>query len=83
MHRTPSRTILGLLVVAASAIAPGGAAQSPGTSRSVAAQVQAVDVPSQCLFEENFGKCVTCCLEAGFPGYGCAHFCKNVPPPQP
>ena len=84
MNRTLSRTILGLLVVAASAIVTGGAAQPPGTSWSIAAQAQAVDLPTQCLSEENFGKCVTCCKEAvqgAFPGNVCAHFCRNVVPP--
>jgi hypothetical protein len=84
MNRALSRTILGLLVVGASVIVPGGAAQPPGTSRSGAAGPQAVEVPVQCLLVKNLGTCVTCGMEAsGAPGNVCSAFCKTVPPPQP
>jgi hypothetical protein len=84
MNRARSRIILGLLVVAASAIAPGGAAQPPGTCPTGAILPQAVDLPTQCLLEKNIGQCMTCCMEAvDVPAYVCAHFCRNPPPPPP
>src|SRR5262245_2064909 len=85
MNRTFSRTILGLLLVAASAIVTGGAAQPPGTSLSGAASSQVVDLPVQCLLEKNIGSCVTCCMDAAIdvPPQACAHFCRLPVPPPP
>ena len=87
MNRTLSRTILGLLVVA-SGIVTGGAAQRPGVSPSGATPTPMVDVPYACLAEKNIGACVTCCNEATgaeVPNWICARFCKIVrfPPPPP
>jgi hypothetical protein len=86
MNRTLSRIILGLLVVGASVIVPGGAAQPPGTSRSGVVQEQVVEPPVHCLLAKNVGTCVTCCMEAtGAPGNLCSTFCRVPvpPPPQP
>jgi len=83
MNRTLSRTILGLLVLVASGIVTGGAAQPPGASRSGAASTQVVDVPVACLFEKNVGACVTCCKEAtDAPAWACSRFCRTPPPPE-
>jgi hypothetical protein len=86
MNRRLSRAIFGLFV-AASAIATGGTAQSPGTSQSGAAVAQAVEIPIQCIFEKNVGACVTCCMNAvDVPTHFCGRFCKSLmlfPPPPP
>ena len=81
MNRTLSRTILGLLVLVASGIVPGGAAPPPAAFLSVAA---ATELPSECLLVRNLGACVTCCKEASdAPANVCSHFCRTVPPPVP
>jgi len=87
MKRRLSRAIL-VLFVAAGALATGGTAQSSGTSRSGAAEPQAVAPPIQCIFEKNVGTCVTCCIEAVDPAlkFFCGRFCKSLilfPPPPP
>jgi hypothetical protein len=79
-----SRTILGLLFLATSAMVTGGATQPPGTSGSGAAPSSVVEPPVFCLLEKNHGTCVTCCMEAtGAPAWACSRFCKNVVPPTP
>jgi hypothetical protein len=86
MHRTLSRTILGLLVLVATGIVTGGAAPPAGASQSGVASTQVVDLPVQCLLEKNVGACVTCCLQAAgddIPAQVCAHFCRFPPPPPP
>jgi hypothetical protein len=84
MNRTLSRTVLGLLVLVASGMVTGGAAQPPGASSSGADLSQVVDLPAACLSERNHGTCVDCCKEAtGAPANVCSRFCKIVVPPPP
>lgn len=78
-----SRTILGLLFLATSAMVTGGAAQPLGASGSGSAPSPVVEEPPVfCLLEKNHGACVTCCMEAtDAPASACSRFCKNVVPP--
>ena len=83
MNRTLSTTVLGLLVLVASGMVTGGAAQPPAASSSGVDLSQVADV-AVCLAERNHGACVDCCKEAtGLPGNICTHFCKAVVPPPP
>ena len=83
MNRTLSKTILGLLFLAAIGMVTGGAAQPPGASGSGTTPSPVVDLPVSCLLEKNHGSCVTCCMEAtDAPGLVCSRFCKSIPPPQ-